>query len=93
MKVKIGIKDKDESAEKKKEKEPEEVKENWTEIGRTETIDNNLNPNWVKHFDVAYEFHKNRRLKFEVLDEDDNQNHDLIGSCETTLLSIMMAER
>ena len=67
--------------------------EPWEEIGRTETVDNNLNPDWCKHFDLAYEFHKNKQIKFEVLDEDDSGSHDLIGFYETTMAKIMMAPK
>ena len=26
----------------------------WIHLGKTETVDNNLNPKWVKHFAVNY---------------------------------------
>jgi len=65
----------------------------WVEFGRTETIDNNLNPDWVKHLDVSYEFHKNKQIRFEVLDDDEDENYDMIGYYETTLADIMMAPK
>lgn len=67
--------------------------EPWEELDRTETVDNNLNPNWVKHFDISYQFHKNKQIRFEVLDEDDSGSHDLIGYYDTTLAAIMMAPK
>ena len=42
----------------------------WKFLGKTETIDNNLNPKWVKHFHVEYQFDKPIYLKFEVYDDD-----------------------
>ncbi len=54
-------------------------------IGQTETIDNNLDPQWVKHFQIDYYFHKTIYLKFDVFDEDSSGEHDLIGYIETTL--------
>jgi len=65
----------------------------WVEFGRTETVDNNLNPDWVKHLDVSYEFHKNKQIRFEVLDDDEDENYDMIGYYETTLAEIMMAPK
>jgi C2 domain len=65
----------------------------WVEFGRTETVDNNLNPDWVKHLDVSYEFHKNKQIRFEVLDDDEDEDYDMIGYYETTLAEIMMAPK
>ena len=57
----------------------------WQVIGQTETIDNNLDPQWVKHFQIDYYFHKTIYLKFDVFDEDSSGEHELIGYIETTL--------
>lgn len=60
----------------------------WVLVGRTETIDNNLNPNFKKSFLVDYVFEARQELKFEVFDEDDKNNannDDFIGVVETTL--------
>ena len=60
----------------------------WGLLGRTETIDNNLNPNFQKSFVVDYIFEAKQELKFEVFDEDDKNNannDDFIGRIETTL--------
>lgn len=43
----------------------------WAFLGRTETIDNNLNPNFKKSFIVEFIFEAKQALKFEVMDEDD----------------------
>jgi Ca2+-dependent lipid-binding protein len=51
-------------------------------IGKTETIDNNLNPNFKKSFFVDYIFETQQDIRFEVMDEDDktnDKNDDFIG--------------
>jgi Ca2+-dependent lipid-binding protein len=54
----------------------------WQLLGRTETVDNNLNPNFRKSFCLNYIFEARQDLKFEVMDEDDKSNStndDFIG--------------
>lgn len=36
----------------------------WNLIGRTETIDNDLNPNWKKTFVLDYVFESTQPIKF-----------------------------
>ncbi|XP_069695299.1 copine-8-like isoform X2 [Periplaneta americana] len=61
----------------------------WQEIGRTETINNTLNPNFVKKIHLIYRFEEQQHLKFEVYDVDTTkanlEEHDFLGYCETTL--------
>jgi len=54
-------------------------------IGRTETISNDLNPNWAKSFVVDYIFEARQEIRFEVYDEDDGKNDDFIGRSVTTI--------
>ena len=61
-------------------------------LGKTETIDNNLNPNFVKSFKLDYIFEVKQELFFEVFDEDDGKNDDFIGSVRTTLGTIAGAK-
>ncbi len=65
----------------------------WREIGRTEVIDNNLNPDFTKSILVDYRFEEYQKLKFEVYDVDSSSaklnQHDFLGRTETTLGSIM----
>ncbi|KAK7603007.1 hypothetical protein V9T40_003006 [Parthenolecanium corni] len=65
----------------------------WKEIFRTETIDNNLNPNFVKKAILTYHFELMQELKFNVYDVDSNdsnlESHDFLGSCSTTLGQIV----
>ena len=42
----------------------------WVEVGRTETIWNNLNPDFVNSFHLDYYFEEIQPLKFEVYDND-----------------------
>jgi len=65
----------------------------WVEILRTETIDDNLNPDFTKQVLLDYHFEKIQELKFDVYDSDSNSrdlsSHDFIGSVSTNLARIM----
>ena len=67
----------------------------WMCLDRTETIDNNLHPEWQKKFVLQYKFEERQLLKFEVYDADDKSsnldNHDFIGSIECSLGEIVAA--
>jgi hypothetical protein len=65
------------------------AQEQWIEKDRTETIDNNLNPNFSKTFIVEYVFEKQQHIKFEVNDVDGPRSFNFIGDCTTTLAKIM----
>lgn len=69
-----------------------QMKEPWQdryyEVGRTERIDDNLNPEWVKKFIVNYNFETVQKMRFEVWDVDPNGN-DFLGEYETTLADIV----
>lgn len=52
--------------------------------GKTETINNNLNPDFTKNFTLSYYFEKQQHVKFEVYDVDATELEH-IGSCEVTL--------
>lgn len=68
------------------------MKETWQdrfyEIGRTEQINDNLNPEWVKKFLINYNFETVQKMKFEVWDQDPDDN-DFLGEFETTLADIV----
>ena len=40
----------------------------WTEVGRTETLDDTLNPVWQKKFVLDYKFEERQHIKFCVYD-------------------------
>ena len=65
----------------------------YEEIGRTEIIKNNLNPDFTTPIKVAYYFEELQRLKFEVYDSDSSSanlnKHDFIGRAVCSLGSIM----
>ena len=61
----------------------DEQKNCYQEIGRTEIVKNNLNPNFKKRFELDYFFEENQELKFDIYDADSNakdlKSHDFIG--------------
>ncbi|TKR60689.1 hypothetical protein L596_027898 [Steinernema carpocapsae] len=65
------------------------------EIGRTEVVMNNLNPEWSKTFLVDYFFEEVQKIRFDVYDVDSKSknlaDHDFIGSANTTLGEIVGA--
>lgn len=69
-----------------------QMKESWQdrffEIGRTEQINDNLNPEWVKKFLINYNFETVQKIRFEVWDVDPDGN-DFLGEFETTLADIV----
>ena len=67
-------------------------KDNYFLVGKTEEIDNNLNPDFTTTFTLDYHFEKQQYLKFCVYDVDSKvMNH--IGDCETTISRIMGAKK
>lgn len=64
------------------------MKESWQDqfydIGRTETINDTLNPQWVTKLILNYNFETTQKIKFEVRDED-LQGFDFLGTFHTTL--------
>ena len=68
----------------------------WTEIGRTEVIENSLNPAWEKKFVIEYRFEERQQVKFEVYDADSSttrlSDHDFLGKCDTTLGQIVSSQ-
>jgi len=72
------------------------VQSEFTEVGRTETICDSLNPKWQKKIILDYNFEKRQLLKFCVFDSDSSSdhldNHDFLGQCETSLGEIVAAQ-
>ena len=60
----------------------------WQLLGKTETIENNLNPEFVTAFEIDFYFERNQRIKFEVFDIDVTTK-ELIGIYEVPLAKIM----
>lgn len=65
----------------------------YYEFGRSEVIQDNLNPDFVKKFVMNYFFEESQKIKFEVYDVDSNSSrldaHDFIGRLEITLGEIV----
>lgn len=70
---------------------------NNMEIGRTETIQNTLDPRWATGIRADYHFEEQQLIKLEVYDEDNIsaraslKNQELQGSCVFTLAELMVA--
>ena len=65
----------------------------WYEAGRTETLVDELNPEWQKKFVVEYSFEERQEVKFEIYDSDSTSSklsdHDFLGRCESNLGTIV----
>lgn len=68
------------------------MKEPWQdqyyEVARTETIQDSLNPQWVKKVILNYNFETIQKMRFEVRDEDLHDS-DFLGFFETTLSELV----
>lgn len=63
-----------------------------TLLGRTQTIPNNLNPNYVKSFQLDYIFEARQDIRFELFDDDGSgkvDDDDYIGFVDTTVGKLM----
>ena len=69
------------------------TQDQWTQIGITETIKDNLNPDFKKTIQVDFIFETKQPLKFEVWDVYKTSQDDLIGVVETTVGGIMGARK
>ncbi|XP_007517884.1 copine-5 isoform X4 [Erinaceus europaeus] len=65
----------------------------WREFGRTEVIDNTLNPDFVRKFIIDYFFEEKQNLRFDLYDVDskspDLSKHDFLGQAFCTLGEIV----
>ncbi|XP_054595567.1 copine-8 isoform X1 [Nothobranchius furzeri] len=61
----------------------------WREYGRTEVIDNTLNPDFVRKFMLDYFFEERQNLRFDLYDVDSKSanlsKHDFLGQACCTL--------
>ncbi|XP_075868200.1 copine-8 isoform X2 [Nelusetta ayraudi] len=61
----------------------------WREYGRTEVIDNTLNPDFVRKFLLDYFFEERQNLRFDLYDVDSKSanlsKHDFLGQAHFTL--------
>lgn len=65
----------------------------WTEVGRTEVVKNNLNPEFTESVEVDYRFEEVQKMKFLVYDVDDAVEHlaqqVLLGDTDCSLAQIV----
>ncbi|XP_054464759.1 copine-5 isoform X3 [Anoplopoma fimbria] len=65
----------------------------WREFGRTEVIDNTLNPDFIRKYILDYFFEEKQNLRFDVYDIDskspDLAKHDFLGQVYCTLGEIV----
>ncbi|XP_072306181.1 copine Va isoform X2 [Eucyclogobius newberryi] len=65
----------------------------WREFGRTEVIDNTLNPDFVRKYILDYFFEEKQSLRFDVYDIDSKSpelgKHDFLGQVFCTLGEIV----
>ncbi|KAK3518085.1 hypothetical protein QTP70_033307 [Hemibagrus guttatus] len=65
----------------------------WREFGRTEVIDNTLNPDFVRKFILDYFFEERQNLRFDLYDVDSKSTnlskHDFLGQACCTLGEIV----
>ena len=65
----------------------------WTELKRTECIDNTLNPDFATKILMTYHFEEQQPLKFQLYDIDcpspSLQDHDYLGEYECTLAQLV----
>ncbi|RWS29356.1 copine-8-like protein [Leptotrombidium deliense] len=64
---------------------------NWSEVGRSEVVSDNNNPDWIKRFSFHHNPNVSQELKFEVFDYDPASGNDFLGRVETTLAVILGA--
>ncbi|KAM3914601.1 copine-9 isoform 1-T2 [Leptodactylus fuscus] len=69
----------------------------WTEFGRTEVIDNTLNPDFVRKFVLDYFFEEKQNLRFDVFNVDSRScnisKHDFLGQAFCTLGEVIGSQR
>ncbi|KAK9392926.1 copine-2-like, partial [Crotalus adamanteus] len=74
-----------------------EINGKWTEIDRTETAVNNLNPAFSRKFIIDYHFEEVQKLKFALFDQDKSSmqlyEHDFLGEFSCTLGSIVSSKK
>eukprot|EP00095_Tigriopus_kingsejongensis_P003219 snap_masked-scaffold699_size109694-processed-gene-0.13 protein:Tk03219 transcript:snap_masked-scaffold699_size109694-processed-gene-0.13-mRNA-1 annotation:"PREDICTED: copine-8" len=67
----------------------------WDELGRTEVLQNTLNPVWQTKFVIDYHFERKQMVKFEVYDADSKSSQlkrqDFAGGLEVSLGSVASA--
>lgn len=65
----------------------------WREFGRTESVKNSLNPDFVRKFNLDFYFEERQYLKFEIYDKDTSggilKDQELLGRISCTLADVV----
>ena len=71
----------------------EKTGNSWSKVGETETINNNLNPDFQTSFTVDYFFEKTQHFRFCFIDSDNSSgsDYDEIGQVEVVMGKLMGA--
>ncbi|CAJ0575051.1 unnamed protein product, partial [Mesorhabditis spiculigera] len=64
----------------------------WKEIGRTEVINNCLNPDWATKIELTYAFEEQQKLQFEVFDYAKSGKPTRLGGANVLLHEIVGAK-
>ena len=70
----------------------------WTEVGRTETVNNSLAPTFTTPIALDYFFEELQYVRFMVMDVDSDKttsvfDHDFLGHFESTLAQIVCGSK
>lgn len=69
----------------------------WSELKRTECIDNTLNPDFATKILLTYHFEEQQNLKFRLFDIDSGssslEDHDFLGEFECTLGFLVSSQK
>ena len=72
----------------------------WVEVGRTEIIEDSLNPEFIKTIEVVYYFEENQKFKIVAYDADEfgNENIDIrqsnyIGEAEFEIQKLISSRQ
>lgn len=63
----------------------------WVPVGRTEVVENNTSPSWVKRIRIVYRFEMHQPILFEVVDVDNRKTlkGNRLGRSEVTLAEVV----
>lgn len=66
----------------------------WIEVGKSEIVWNNLNPDFAKTFEIEFEFERRQAFKIECRDADNDQGtkYDVLGAAEFELGAVVGAK-
>jgi Ca2+-dependent lipid-binding protein len=64
----------------------------YIEIGRTEVINNDLNPDWAKKLNIDYKFNESQQIKFEIWNIDRIAGNKFLGQVIVELAKILVSK-